>query len=98
MTSLVSLPRSRQHTTQQSLCQDQHSALHRRLDDLIEYLFRAMDFPQGVILSTGAGIVPELDLSLTAGDVVRIEIDQVGALTNPVMSIPPRSGNLSLPT
>ena len=64
--------------------------LHRRFDDLIEYLFRAMDFPHGAILSTGTGIVPDLDLSLTAGDIVRIEIDQVGTLTNPVMSVPTR--------
>ncbi|HZM81167.1 MAG TPA: fumarylacetoacetate hydrolase family protein [Candidatus Limnocylindrales bacterium] len=62
--------------------------LHRRLDDLIEHLFRAMAFPHGVILSTGTGIVPDLDLSLSAGDVVRIEIDEVGVLTNPVVSIP----------
>jgi 2-dehydro-3-deoxy-D-arabinonate dehydratase len=62
--------------------------LHRRLDDLIEHLFRAMEFPHGAILSTGTGIVPELDLSLSAGDVVRIEIDQVGVLTNPVVSVP----------
>jgi 2-dehydro-3-deoxy-D-arabinonate dehydratase len=62
--------------------------LHRRFDDLIEHLFRAMAFPHGVILSTGTGIVPELDLSLSAGDVVRIEIDQVGVLTNPVVSVP----------
>jgi 2-dehydro-3-deoxy-D-arabinonate dehydratase len=61
--------------------------LHRRLDDLIGYLFRAMDFPHGAILSTGTGIVPDLDLTLTAGDVVRIEIDQVGVLTNPVVSV-----------
>lgn len=64
--------------------------LHRRFDDLTEHLFRAMDFPHGVILSTGTGIVPDLDLSLTAGDVVRIEIDQVGVLTNPVVSVPAR--------
>ncbi|GIH03557.1 fumarylacetoacetate (FAA) hydrolase [Rhizocola hellebori] len=62
--------------------------LHRRFDDLAEHLFRAMDFPHGVILSTGTGIVPELDLSLTAGDIVRIEIEHVGVLTNPVIQVP----------
>jgi 2-dehydro-3-deoxy-D-arabinonate dehydratase len=62
--------------------------LHRRFEDLVHYLFRAMDFPHGVILSTGTGIVPELDLSLSAGDIVRIEIDRVGVLTNPVRPIP----------
>ena len=62
--------------------------LHRSLDDLIGHLFRAMSFPHGVILSTGTGIVPELDLTLTAGDVVRIEIEDVGVLTNPVIRVP----------
>ena len=42
------------------------------------------DFPDGVILSTGTGIVPDLDFRLEAGDVVRIEIDEVGSLTNTV--------------
>jgi 2-dehydro-3-deoxy-D-arabinonate dehydratase len=62
--------------------------LHRRLDDLVEHLFRALAFPYGAILSTGTGIVPGLDLSLSAGDVVRIEIDGIGTLTNPVIRVP----------
>jgi len=62
--------------------------LHRRLDDLIEHLFRALAFPYGAILSTGTGIVPGLDLSLRDGDVVRIEIDGIGTLTNPVIRVP----------
>ena len=59
--------------------------LHRRLDDLVEHLFRAMAFPAGVVLSTGTGIVPDLALSLSEGDSVRIEIEHVGVLTNPVV-------------
>jgi 2-dehydro-3-deoxy-D-arabinonate dehydratase len=62
--------------------------LHRSLDDLVEHLFRAMAFPYGVILSTGTGIVPDLELSLTEGDTVRIEIEDVGVLTNSVMRVP----------
>jgi len=62
--------------------------LHRTFDDLVGHLFRAMDFPYGVILSTGTGIVPELDLTLTDGDVVRVEIEDVGVLTNPVIRVP----------
>jgi 2-dehydro-3-deoxy-D-arabinonate dehydratase len=62
--------------------------LHRRLDDLIEHLFRAMAFPYGVVLSTGTGIVPDLDLSLSEADTVRIDIDNVGVLTNPVIRVP----------
>jgi len=62
--------------------------LHRRLDDLVEHLYRALAFPYGAILSTGTGIVPGLDLSLRDGDVVRIEIDGIGTLTNPVIRVP----------
>jgi 2-dehydro-3-deoxy-D-arabinonate dehydratase len=64
--------------------------LHRRLDDLIEHLYRALAFPCGAILSTGTGIVPGLELSLSDGDVVRIEIDGIGTLTNPVIRVPER--------
>jgi len=62
--------------------------LHRSLEELIEHLFRAMDFPYGVILSTGTGIVPALDLTLTKGDEVRVEISDVGVLINPVTRVP----------
>lgn len=61
------------------------SQLVRRLQDLVDVLFVGSDFPDGVILSTGTGIVPEMDFRLEAGDVVRIEIDEVGSLTNTVV-------------
>lgn len=59
--------------------------LHRKLNDLVEYLFRADEFPEGVVLSTGTSLVPDLPFTLMAGDVVRIAIDGLGELTNPVM-------------
>lgn len=58
--------------------------MHRTLDDLVEYLVRALDFPHGAVLSTGTGIVPELDFGLQPGDRVEISIDEVGMLSNPV--------------
>lgn len=61
------------------------SQLNRRFDDLLEYLFRADDFPAGVVLSTGTCLVPALPFSLEVGDVVRIEIDAVGVLINTVV-------------
>jgi 2-dehydro-3-deoxy-D-arabinonate dehydratase len=60
------------------------SQLVRGLSELVDVLFVGSDFPDGVILSTGTGIVPEMHFKLEAGDVVRIEIDQVGSLTNTV--------------
>jgi 2-dehydro-3-deoxy-D-arabinonate dehydratase len=63
----------------------------RRLDDLIDWLGRENQFPNGVILLTGTGIVPPDDFSLRAGDVVRITIDGIGTLTNPVIKGTPAS-------
>jgi 2-dehydro-3-deoxy-D-arabinonate dehydratase len=63
-------------------------ALNRTFDDLIEYLFRCQHFPVGVLLSTGTGIVPPLDISLQSGDVVTITVDQIGSLVNKVVTIP----------
>ena len=66
------------------------AALNRTLEDLITYLFRCQDFPHGVILSTGTGIVPPLDISLAANDVGEIDVAGIGKLTNTVEVIPER--------
>ncbi len=58
--------------------------LARSLSELVDYLCRANDFPDGAALATGTGIVPELDFALRPGDVVEIEIDEVGRLVNTV--------------
>jgi 2-dehydro-3-deoxy-D-arabinonate dehydratase len=58
--------------------------LHRSLTDLTSYLFRHVSFPHGVVLSTGTGLVPELDFTLAPGDEVAIEIDGLGRLANVV--------------
>ena len=58
--------------------------LVRELQDLIDVLFVPNDFPDGVILATGTGIVPELDFALQADDVVEIAISEIGTLTNTV--------------
>ena len=66
------------------------ASLNRTLEDLITYLFRCQDFPHGVILSTGTGIVPPLDIKLAAEDVVEIDVSGIGKLTNSVEVIPER--------
>jgi 2-dehydro-3-deoxy-D-arabinonate dehydratase len=58
--------------------------LHRSLDELVAYLFRHASFPHGVILSTGTGLVPELDFTLLPGDEVLIDITGLGRLANVV--------------
>jgi 2-dehydro-3-deoxy-D-arabinonate dehydratase len=58
--------------------------LHRRLDELVGYLARYNDFPHGVLLLTGTGIVPGDDFTLQNRDEVHIKIDAIGVLRNVV--------------
>ena len=57
----------------------------RRFEDLIDWLGRENRFPDGVVLLTGTGIVPPDEFSLRHGDLVRITIDGIGTLSNPVI-------------
>jgi 2-dehydro-3-deoxy-D-arabinonate dehydratase len=59
-------------------------SLTRPAADLGAWLFAAMPFPAGAVLLTGTGIVPPESFSLAEGDVVRVVIDGVGMLENPV--------------
>lgn len=59
--------------------------LARTFADLVEHLFHCYSLPHGVLLSTGTGIVPELDFSTRPGDEVHIRVDGVGTLCNPVV-------------
>lgn len=61
------------------------SSLHRRLDELAGYLFREQDFPEGVILSTGTSLVPDLPFTLRSDDEIRITVRELGTLTNTVV-------------
>jgi len=58
--------------------------MHRSIPDLLGWLFVADSHPAGAVLSTGTGIIPGLEFTLADGDVVRIDIDGVGSLSNPV--------------
>lgn len=64
------------------------AAFHRSPDDLARHLWRGQPFPDGAVLSTGTGIVPGLDFTLRAGDLVEAAVDGVGTLTNPVTEGP----------
>jgi 2-dehydro-3-deoxy-D-arabinonate dehydratase len=59
--------------------------LNREPAGLVEYLWRDNDFPDGAVLSTGTSVVPGLDQGLRPGDVVEIEISEVGSLRSPVV-------------
>ena len=58
--------------------------IKRRFSELIEYLFRSQQFPNGAVLLTGAGVVPPDSFTLEAHDSVRISISGIGVLENPV--------------
>jgi 2-dehydro-3-deoxy-D-arabinonate dehydratase len=59
--------------------------MHRSFEDLIGFLFREQEFPEGVLLMTGTGVVPANDFTLQADDIVNIKIDGIGTLTNPIV-------------
>jgi 2-dehydro-3-deoxy-D-arabinonate dehydratase len=58
--------------------------INRALEDLAAYLGRYEDFPHGVLLMTGTGIVPEDAFTLQDGDRIAIEIEAIGVLHNVV--------------
>jgi 2-dehydro-3-deoxy-D-arabinonate dehydratase len=66
----------------------QISAMARTFEDLISWLGRENDFPDGAILLTGTGIVPDPPFTLQSGDRVDITIDGIGTLTNPIVQDP----------
>jgi 2-dehydro-3-deoxy-D-arabinonate dehydratase len=63
------------------------SQLHRSLSDLVAYLLRHNEFPAGVFLMTGTGIVPPSEFTLQDGDEVTIRVDGIGSLVNPVVRL-----------
>jgi 2-dehydro-3-deoxy-D-arabinonate dehydratase len=88
------VPDPYQLTIRMTIERDGHSAwegetstreLKRRLDELVLYLFREDEFPDGVFLCTGTALVPDKPFSLAAGDEVHISIDQLGTLHNSVV-------------
>lgn len=60
------------------------SAIRRSPAELANWLYRALDFPTGVFLMTGTGIVPSEAFTLEAGDEVRVEATGLGCLSNTV--------------
>lgn len=60
------------------------SGLQRRLEELVSYLFREDELPDGGIISTGTALVPDAPFTLEAGDVVDIAIDRLGSLRTSV--------------
>jgi 2-dehydro-3-deoxy-D-arabinonate dehydratase len=53
------------------------SQIKRPFQELADYLRKELEFPHGVFLMTGTGIVPPDDFSLAPGDLVRIVIGEL---------------------
>ena len=63
------------------------SQINWKFEQLTEFLMRDNPVPFGTIVSTGTGIIVPNDLPLAAGDIVQIEIDGFGTLSNPVKQL-----------
>lgn len=61
------------------------SQMKRTPEELVSYVFRECTFPNGCLIMTGTGIVPENDFTLKSGDEISISIDGIGTLVNEVM-------------
>ena len=60
------------------------SQMKRSFEELVSFVFRECSFPDGCLIMTGTGIVPENEFTLKSGDVVNITVDVIGTLSNPV--------------
>lgn len=60
------------------------SAFNRTFEELASWLCREMEFPNGVYLMTGTGIVPGAEFTLQPGDRIEISIDLLGTLVQTV--------------
>jgi 2-dehydro-3-deoxy-D-arabinonate dehydratase len=63
------------------------SNLHRKLEHLVEYLTRANSVPVGTVLLTGTGIIVTAESALDHGDVVTINVAEIGELSNPAVRL-----------
>lgn len=61
--------------------------IHRPFAELVDFLMRDNEFPDGVFLMTGTGIIPPSEFTLEHGDDVEIEVEGIGALRNPVIRL-----------
>jgi len=63
------------------------SKMVRSVEELVEYYTKHNAVPEVAVLLTGTSLVPEDDFTLHDDDVVDIEIEGIGTLTNPVTTV-----------
>ncbi|MFD1646851.1 fumarylacetoacetate hydrolase family protein [Haloarchaeobius litoreus] len=59
----------------------------RTCEELVSYYTRHNVLPEVAVLLTGTSLVPEEGFTLQAGDHVDIEVEDIGVLSNPVVSV-----------
>ena len=57
--------------------QGKFNQMKRTLPELVEFLTRELDFPQGVFLMTGTCLVPNSEFTLQPDDVVVIQVGKL---------------------
>jgi 2-dehydro-3-deoxy-D-arabinonate dehydratase len=58
------------------------SRLARKIEEMVEFLLRSNPVPAGSVLLTGTGIIVTKDAALAPGDIVSIQIPEIGELSN----------------
>ena len=61
--------------------------IRREFSDLVDHLIRNNPIHSGTVLTTGTGIIVEEDCAVRDGDVVEIEHQVIGTLSNPVLKL-----------
>lgn len=63
------------------------SSMKRDCAYLADWLQRHNSVPDATVVLTGTGTIPPPEFTLAQGDVVSIEIEKIGTLTNPVVQV-----------
>ena len=63
------------------------SQMKRNVHELVEWLKKSNDLPEVAVLMTGTGIIPPQDVTLKEDDIVKINIEKIGTLTNKIVKV-----------
>ena len=63
------------------------SQMKRNVHELVEWLKKSNDLPEVAVLMTGTGIIPPQDFTLKEDDIVKINIEKIGTLTNKIVKV-----------
>ena len=61
--------------------------LRRKIEDLVDCLLKSNPVPAATVILTGTGIIVTQEAALAPGDVVTIEVPEIGKLVNPAVLV-----------